>query len=398
MKHYVIVERMFKQITMKKILFVASSLKIGGIEKALVEQINSLSNHEDVTLFLFSKSGAYLKDVSNKVKVIGGNLVLRSIGLTNNESKRNLFTYLIRTFIAILVKLFDRERVFRIIFKLSQKHYKYDIAISYVHDQGPKSMYGGCNQYILSNVQSQYKYAWIHSDPAHAYIDKRIYTKMNGVVNVSMAMKEKFDKINIIPKSNSYCIYNRINVEDIIAKAKETSPYIIDKDSIIIVTVGRLEDLKGTKELLAIANNLNHNKVDFKWYFIGDGLLRNHCNEYIHKHNLNKKVILTGNLSNPYPYVLNADLFVSGSKTETFGLSIAESIILGTPVIAYRYDAIEEVIHKNSGIVCDTYDEIYENILSIIKDNNLLLRISCHSHYNYNSVNDKQIEALIQKY
>ena len=46
---------------MKKILFVCYSLKVGGIERALVEQVNYLAREgEDVTLFLFTISGHYL--------------------------------------------------------------------------------------------------------------------------------------------------------------------------------------------------------------------------------------------------------------------------------------------------------------------------------------------------
>ena len=54
---------------------------------------------------------------------------------------------------------------------------------------------------------------------------------------------------------------------------------------------------------------------------------------------------------------------VSGSLTETFGLSILEALILNTPVAAYRYDAIDEVVHNGvNGVVADSFDDLYLKI------------------------------------
>lgn len=380
---------------MKRIIFVAPSLKVGGIERALVEQVNHLAAKEDVTLFLFSRTGDYIKDVSPNVKLRYGNFLLHCIGLTKNESKAKYSTYIVRNLIAIFVKFFGRTKIFKCIFNISQKFYGYDIAISYVHDQGIKSMYGGCNQFISSNIEAKTKYAWIHSDPYIAYIDKKMYAKMDGVVNVSMAMKNKFDSLNIIPKSKSYCIYNRINIENIILKSHCFNPYNSTIDRPILVTIGRLEPLKGTDRLLEIANQLHLAGLKFKWYFVGDGVLYDYCQKYILEHALVDKIILTGNQSNPYPYISNADLCVSGSKAETFGLSIVESIILGIKVVAYRYDAINEIIDSSNGIVCNNYEDIYQRLTEFIKSRGSFLNNKTISVLmDYNEANNRQIEVI----
>ena len=56
---------------MKKILFSAYSLDVGGIEKALVILLNKLQQKEyDITLVLEKKGGIFLNELNPKIKII----------------------------------------------------------------------------------------------------------------------------------------------------------------------------------------------------------------------------------------------------------------------------------------------------------------------------------------
>ena len=56
---------------MKKLLFAAYSLDIGGIEKALVTLVNELQNREyDITLVLEKIQGIFLEELNPKIHVI----------------------------------------------------------------------------------------------------------------------------------------------------------------------------------------------------------------------------------------------------------------------------------------------------------------------------------------
>ena len=381
---------------MKKILFVAPSLKVGGVERALVEQVNYISKEEDVTLFLFSKTGEYLEELSKEIKLISGNYVLDCLGKTREESKINPLVYLIRNAFAFLVKLLGRKFVYRILFLFTKKFKGFDIVISYVNDQGTHSLYGGCNQFIINNVSGGKKVSWIHSDPRR--LDKRCmedYLRMDLVVNVSYAMKTEFDNLRIVDEHKSLCVYNRLNVNKIIDKSKQTFPY--KNSNIKILTVGRLEELKGIKELLGIAKKLSDDNKKFVWYFLGDGVLRSYCEQFIKLNNLENNVLLLGNKSNPYPYILNADICVSGSKTETFGISIVEALILNTPVIALNYLAISEIIDGTNGKVCISYDEIYTSIREWIDVNVNFNKniVSPKILVDYNKENQKQFQKIL---
>ena len=56
---------------MKKLLFGAYSLDIGGIEKALVILVNKLQEKGyDITLVLEKKQGIFLNEIDQKIKII----------------------------------------------------------------------------------------------------------------------------------------------------------------------------------------------------------------------------------------------------------------------------------------------------------------------------------------
>lgn len=150
---------------MKKILFVAQSLKIGGIERALVEQLNALdSSKYEVDLFLFSCSGPYCKDLSPNVRILRSNWLLEIVGKTQKETKNNWIAYIVRLCCSLLARIMGSKRLFTLIYRFSTKFKGYDTAISYVHDGSNKSLYYGCNLFVLKNVTAKERIAWIHSD------------------------------------------------------------------------------------------------------------------------------------------------------------------------------------------------------------------------------------------
>lgn len=90
----------------KKIIFVNENLKSGGIAKALVNLINEIYTDYDITLLLFAKTGQYLSEIPDSVKIIKSNFIFELIGKRQFEFKKNFFLYLIRAFLVILTKIF----------------------------------------------------------------------------------------------------------------------------------------------------------------------------------------------------------------------------------------------------------------------------------------------------
>lgn len=384
-----------------RILFVGLSLKVGGIERALVEQVNALDkNVYDIDLFLFHRGGEYLQYVSPQVNVLKTNLVISSMAMTKDEAKQSKEHFIIRSIMYVLSKFIGNRRLYSVVFGFMRKLKGYDVAVSYFHDGNSKGLYFGSNLFVLEKVEARRKVAWIHSDPkllnADSEDNRELYRKFDAVINVSDAMKRKFDNLEIVDLERSKVVYNRYDEQKILHLAEES--IATSQSKVIIVTVGRLEKFKGTSELLNIARRLKEDGFNFKWFFIGTGCQEEEAKKYVCDNGLNENVVFTGKIANPYPYIKHADLMVSGSLTETFGLSILEALILNTPVAAYRYDAIDEVVQNGvNGIVADTFDELYQEMSKLLSDRNRLMgmKVSAKPLLDYNTLNISQIKEVL---
>lgn len=223
-----------------------------------------------------------------------------------------------------------------------------------------------------------------------------MYTCFDKIVNVSFAMKKKFDSLHLCPSNRSFVVYNRINIPFIVQKSNE---HLNQNNVFTIVTVSRIEDLKGSLELCQVAKKLSDSHLVFQWLFIGTGVMENICRRYVKALGIGDKVKFVGPKSNPFPYIKNADLFVSGSKTETFGLGIVEALVLGTPVVAKRYDAIDEVMDETSGFVVDSYEEMSCILVNLLSGNDLHERFKfVRPILDYNRMNDIHFGKLIEKH
>ena len=68
---------------MKKLLFAAYSLDVGGIEKALVNLVNVLQNRGyDITVVLEKKQGIFLNELNKNIKIV----------LTNEKKRATIMT------------------------------------------------------------------------------------------------------------------------------------------------------------------------------------------------------------------------------------------------------------------------------------------------------------------
>ena len=119
---------------MKKLLFGAYSLDIGGIEKALVILVNKLQEKGyDITLVLEKKQGIFLNEIDPKIKII-------EYAPSNSKNK-------IQRKIINLIK--------RVKFTLKHKN-KYDFSASFATYSLPAS--------FIARTASKNCYLWGHAD------------------------------------------------------------------------------------------------------------------------------------------------------------------------------------------------------------------------------------------
>ena len=387
-----------------KVLFVGRSLKVGGITRALVGQVNALDKSKyQVDLLLFSKSGAYLDDVNKDVNIIGDYPLLRKISLTQDDARqKGPITYLIRGLFAFMAKAIGSPRLYRFLFKFIKSIGTYDCAISYVHDGTIRGLYYGCNLFVLTKVRAKCKVAWIHSDYVGAHLNNPIsdalYRQFDKVVNVSNAMKMKYDQLGLTKEVDSLVVYNRFNEKEIIEKSLAFDVKEMSQSGFNLVTVGRLEQWKGVDQLLRVAAEMHKKGLIFHWFFVGTGVLNSWSKTFILENGMQDKVFLVGQQKNPYPFIKKADLFVSGSLSETFGLSVLEALILKTPVVAYRYDSIDELLTESNGVVCDDFDQLKDKVTELVEDKVIYAELQKKTALlsDYNALSEKQFLALIE--
>lgn len=371
---------------MVKLLIVSDSLRVGGIQRSLENLLDIIDyNKYDVTLFLFHSDSELNKKINKNVKVVGSNKMLKIANMLPKEARqKGLLYFIIRKIIAGLCAVWGANLVYKFMFMFEAKKFDYDAAISFSNNINNRSVYFGVNKFILEKTVANRKITWLHVDFEKMNMDNAInrkeYERFDTIVHVSHAVKKTF--LNFYPELKEKCkvVYNTIPVDKIKILSIEFDTQKLAHLS--LVSVGRLDKNKSPKSYIKVARCLKKNKIDFHWWIIGDGPEKSELWADIQNNHLTDNFTLLGEINNPYPYIKNADLFVSASNSESFGLAIAEALCLKTPVVARYYPALEElIISKINGIISYGDDESLANsVLNLLNDFELYKKIKKNSN------------------
>lgn len=368
---------------MKKIIFVVPILRgIGGIETSLVNILSNIDYSEyEVDLCVFANYIAFPDRIPSKVKIINGSEVLEYCYRPFTDLKENLGFF--KTIKMLFVKGVKKIFGFQTVIKMSIPKFKfenYDVAISYVNDAFfGKVFAGGGNEIVDRCIEADKKIGWIHNEPNRCgcsreyYLD--IYKNFDYIVNVSLACKKMFDSIVPELKNKSVVVYNMFDIEGIMKKSKSMpSPY--NTNIFNIITVSRIEN--NQKRIDRILDTceymLSKSCRDFHWTIIGDGpdfeVLMNTTKD----RGLADNITFTGKMSNPYSYILNANVLVQPSDYEAYSMVLQESIILNTPLIVTNYPSANEAVVNNlNGFLVDlSYEAIGEKLIEVIQKEDIL--------------------------
>ena len=380
----------------KKILIVSDSLRIGGIQTSLKNFIKTLPKEKfDITLFLFNEEGLENNLIDSNVKIKLGSKLLRVVSCSSEYAKKKgkLF-YIVRKLYALLCKIFTSNVMYNLVFTFEKKLKGYDVVLSYSNNISNKSVYFGYNLFSIKKVEALEKISYIHIDynKIHSkYIDSE-YKKFNQIWLVSKFTKETFLKYNPSLEYKCKVIYNFIDIEKLNNIKK--NPYKNNKFH--IVTTGRLDENKSQIDAIEICKKLKNDKLDFDWYLLGDGPDRTKLQKLIKENNLSDNLYLCGNVDNVNEYLAYSNLFVSLSKSESYGLAIVESLLLNCVTISRNIDVISEIIENGkNGIYCEL-DEMYSYIKKLIINKAFYNKYkkNTKANYDYSKNLDNVIEAL----
>lgn len=388
---------------MKKLLFVIDSLHCAGAEKSLVTLLSLLDYDQyEVDLQLFGYGGVLEEMIPKEVNLLPpleyfnfANLGIREV-LTLNKFRLGIAR--LRYSLALRIKKYNNAQKARIFWQsvssvIEKSPKVYDIAISYA--QGVPTFY------VADKIQATKKYTWVNASYRLEGKDKKFqnqyYEKYNKIVTVSDSAREIFSEVFPQYKSKIEAIYD-INDANMISKMADSEESYQDSfTQIRILTIGRLDHTKGYDIALQACRILKESGLKFRWYALGVGPLEHEIRKLIDEYQLEDSFILLGVKANPYPYIKDCDIYVQTSKSEGFGLAIAEARMLNKPVVTTRFDAVyNQMIHEKNGLVVDMNGEAVANgIKRLISDNQLKNSIISYLK-NEKKGNSEELEKFYQ--
>lgn len=355
----------------KQILFVIESLGCGGAEKSLVSLLSLLNKDKyDLSIWMIHPEGAFLSFLPNQVKVV-------------EQPKYNAFESLLFSLSSLIYSVIWRLN--KIIGKSEywgETYYKsrgwaikvpkgiWDVVFAY---------HQGLVTYIVADKFHECKkVGWVNADifktGYNIAFNSTFYRKIDCICPVSEILHELMD--NRMPEfSTKYrTVWDIINpsvTHDL--SRKQVEQLRTNSGEYVFVTTGRLHVLKGYDMAVEAAHFLKQKGVKFKWYFIGAGAQRHDIERQISLLGLQDDVRLLGMKTNPYPYMLQADVYVQTSRHEGFGMTIAEAKILGVPVVSTNFDVVyNQITHEKNGLIAEMNGvKIGEQILRLIQDDEL---------------------------
>ncbi|SDB66433.1 glycosyltransferase [Butyrivibrio sp. INlla16] len=360
---------------MKKVLIVMASLYNGGAERSLVNLLNELPEDKyEIDILLFKRAGLFLNQVPEAYQVIDTPGVIRRLYGSLDEAGALLPFKLITNGISKVFTSNDREkRAFRwkyfygpCIKKLDKE---YDVALAYIS--------GEILYFLDEKVNARKKIVWIHNDYRAANHPRKYdydhLKNMDAIVTISDScadiLLDEFpefkDKIHMIENiTSSAVIKNRAN---------EFIPEEFDKNTNVVLSIGRLSEQKGFDMAIEASAIMKKNNIDFKWYVIGTGELEESLKQQIKRMDVEDRFILLGARENPYPYIHNASVFVQPSRYEGKSVVLDEAKILGAAIVATNYPTVsDQMVDGQEGIVVPMSAEgIAEGITRLIKEDKL---------------------------
>lgn len=379
----------------KKLAFFIDNIGWGGAEKSLISLLNHLDfNNIEVDLFTVSADN----DESSVLSLIPREVRHQSLPVFRHRLWMILCQFCYSIKMRVLPCLGVRRHLAEIFWKSLRTSYprlkvKYDVAIAYQQ--------GMMTYYVAEKVQAEKKIAWINSQlGAHGYnvkFNRKYYDKFDQVVAVCDTLRKILFDSGYVNPSKLTTIYDIVDENDILKKAREEGD--VDSSQLLtFVTVARLVPEKNLSLVIESANLLRNKGVDFIWYIVGEGPSKPVIRKKITDLNLSDYVILTGNQSNPYKYIRSADVYVQTSKSEGFGMAIAEAKILRRPIVSTNFPiVIDQIKDRVNGLVAEmTAESVAEKIMSIISDEYLRKSIECNLSKERNQTNVTEVKKFIK--
>ena len=196
--------------------------------------------------------------------------------------------------------------------------------------------------WVLQNVDQKYK----------NYIGKkilRIAKNVEKIIFISDYERKYFEEL--ISRTNIKNLKNLITIKNgaidryVEFEAIKPSPHSL-------IYLGRLEEYKGIRELIAGFSQVAEKFPEAKLHIYGTGPLSDFCQKYS-----NSQIIYHGFTDEPLKKISEAEIFILPSYIEGLSLSLIDATMLGKAIITTNIDGNPEVVEdQRNGLLIPAKD------------------------------------------
>lgn len=374
----------------KRVLFVLSELDLGGPQKSLLALFERIDfDRLDVYVYLIQPGGCLVPYLDDRVHLLTSNELISAAALPSAGTLNAL---------AILLK-HRRIRMFVVAVRAILKYLTFGANMNQErqsmwrkhHDELPRidgdydlafGIQGLASYCVVDCVTATKRFHWIRSDARvlrrDEMIDGEYYRLMDGALAVSKTSAEIFEQMYPFMSGRVTVFHNHIPIRLYGALPADLSVMECPAGCVRILTVCRLDPLKGLDLAVAACRLLVRAGLKVRWFVLGDGVMREQVEGMIREADLEGTFVLLGFQLNTMAFIEQCDVFVHPSRTEGKANVVDEAKYLGKPVVVTDYDTVRDQVEDGvTGIICAMdAEDIAASILRLVNSPELSERIA----------------------
>jgi len=340
-----------------KLFIIIPALGGGGAEKVILTLCDNLNTEKfDLTLVVINKIGAFSNYSNDNIKIID---------LKIKHVRNSIFK---------LYKLIRDEKPDIVFTTLEHLNLLMSI-LKFFLPQSIKFIARESSIVSLRNKQKKLNYLF-------DFLYKKFFNNFDTIICQSNFMLEDLVNNYGIHKNKMKIINNPVDVNKIQKLSQENSEVLLDKNTINLIAVGRLNKVKQYHLMIEIVSQLDSK---YHLYILGTGAEEVFLKKMVSDLNLNDRIHFLGFQDNPYVFMKQADIILMTSKYEGFPNVLIEANSLGIPIVAFdNPGGIGEIISDNlNGF--------------LIQNNNIKDFILKIKNYSNKKIDKERIISFIEK-
>jgi glycosyltransferase involved in cell wall biosynthesis len=192
----------------------------------------------------------------------------------------------------------------------------------------------------------------------NSWINRKLFQNiLTHVVVNSEEMERSLTKGNEewLPREKVVLVYNGVNTSRPLIHEKKL--YEKQDSELVIGNAGRLNNQKGQKYLIELAELLKNDGVNFKILIAGEGELKESLMKMIRERDLSDEIKLLGHVEDMTGFFNSLDVFLFPSIYEGSANTLIETLQHGVPTVAFDISSNPEIIqHGVTGFLAKPFE------------------------------------------